>query len=177
MERDGSQAAHARTTRPVRSPPHDRGIAGRWGFLALICGWEGIVVARASADLFDDPASSTALLTTSGIVLVSLVAIGIGCRIVVAAARSPLRYVFRSRPAFLTAVMLIVGAAVVVASLILRDPFARFAAHGDFTAQTATELGGIVASLVCLGGGLTAMLNAWDARRDERAWVRRPSLR
>ncbi len=172
MDGDLGRLSGDERVRPATVPLARPGIAGRWGLLLLIGGWEGIIATRALADVPADPSSGGVLIAAAAVVVISVAAIGVGCRVVLTAARSPLRYVFRSRPAFWTAAVLIAAGVVAVAMLIARDPFARVAAHGELTAHTVVELAGIGGALLCLGAGIVALIDCWDAHRDERSWHR-----
>jgi hypothetical protein len=119
-----------------------------------------------------DPTSGEAVLWTTGVAVASLAAIGRGAAIAVTDALSPLRYVFRTRPASSTAAMLFAPAAVALALLIHRAPFDGIAAHGKPLAELITDLACIAASLICLIGGSVALRGMWNARGDERHWKR-----
>ncbi|MDH3753705.1 MAG: hypothetical protein OEU32_07515 [Acidimicrobiia bacterium] len=150
----------------------DRVRAGWQGLALVVAGWSGVGLAHAAAWLSGDPASAGAVLSTAGVAVVSLVAIGGGAAIAVTAAVSPTRHVFHSRPAFRTAAVLLVVAAVNVELLIVRAPFDDILGHGKPLAELIGDLTCVAASLICLVAGGVALREAWKARRNERSWGR-----
>ncbi len=145
---------------------------GSLGVTILVLGWSSIVLAHRAGGVFDDPASHGALVLTAVVVVVSLIAVAAGCAISISAAESPTRHVFHSRPAFWTAVILLLGGAAIAVALIVREPFDRITTHGQFTAYTVGDVGCVVASIASFVGGGVAVLSCWDARLDERNWHR-----
>lgn len=155
--------------RPTRSSIGRDG-AGWQGLLLVALGWSGVALAYGAVALAHDPSSRSAVVWTVGLSVVSLLAIAGGARIAYAAARSPLRHVFRSRPLSFTATALLTIAVIPVALLISRSPFDGMAAHGKPLSQLMCDLNVIAASAISGGGGLAALREAWSARRDERTW-------
>lgn len=147
-----------------------RAIVPLRGGVLLLLGWSIVVAAHQLHLPIGDPASSGSLLMTAGCVIASLVAIVAGCASAISAAESPRRYVFHSRPTFWTAMILLLGGAVVAARLVIRRPFDGIFSSGEFTAITIADAGAIFAVVASFAGGGVAAFAWWDAHRDERAW-------
>lgn len=155
--------------RPRLSSPGRRG-AGWLGFVLVLLGWVGVGVAHLATGPSPDPASLGAVLRAVGLSCISLAAIGGGTAVAVAAARSPMRRVFHSRPLFVTAVGLLTFAASALAVLIIRSPFDGIAAYGLPLADLINAFTLAAGALICVVGGAAAVRAAWSARRDERTW-------
>lgn len=142
------------------------------GYVLMFGGWICIASAHAVVTASNDPASGVAVLWSAGAFVLSIAAIGGGVAILNAAAMSPSRRVFHSRPAFMTAVWLLAMSAAVGALLIWIDPFDGIASYGKPLSIVLVDLAAIFAVLICLTGGVFTLRNAWRALRDERAWNR-----
>lgn len=147
------------------------GTAGQ-GLLLVLVGWLGVGVAYVVSALSLDPTSPGALLWAVGLSFGSLAAIGGGAAMAVAAARSPMRHVFHSRPLFRTAAVLLTFAVGALAVLVIRPPFDGIAAYGMPLAKVVLHFTLFASALICAIGGGAALLAAWRARRDERTWSR-----
>jgi hypothetical protein len=128
--------------------------------------------AHALVDASNDPSRGVIVLCSVGAVVLSVGALGSGVAVLNAAAVSPSRRVFPSGPAFRVAVWLLAMGVAVGILLISMAPFDGIAAHGKPLSIVLVDLGAIAASLVCLSGGIIALLNGSRARRYERTWNR-----
>jgi hypothetical protein len=147
-----------------------RNRAGWQGLLLVVAGWVGVGLAHAAEDASGDPRSTGAVLWTAGLALFALAAIGGGAAVAVSASLSPMRYVFRSKPAFWTGVVLIAFAGAAIFGLIQVAPFDGILAHGMPPAELITVLTVIAAAATCLVAGVIALSGAWDARRKQSRW-------
>lgn len=150
----------------------DRATVPARGGALLLLGWSFVVAAHHFHSLVGDPASSGALVTTAGVVVASLVAIGAGCTSAITAAESPRRYVFHSRPTFWTATILLLGGCAIAARLVISRPFDGIFSSGEFTAITVADAGAVFAAVASFVGGGIAAFAWWDAHHDERSWSR-----
>lgn len=169
MLRDPSSTSHEPFSWVLFSRS-DRGRPGWQGHLLVMLGWSGVALAHVVARLPADSAFGGTVFWTVGIALVSLLAVGGGVAIAIAAPLSPTRHVFHSRPAFLTAAVVLVVAAVAIAVLIIRAPFDDIAAHGKPLDELVSDLTGVIASLICLVGGGIVLRAAWRERGLEQDW-------
>ena len=144
--------------------------AGWQGFVLVLFGWVGVGGAYLASGLSSDPTSLGAALWAAGLSCISLASIGGGTAIAVAAARSPMRHVFHSRPLFGTAASLLTVAAIALAVLIIRSPFDGIAAYGLPLADLINDVTLVAGALICVVGGTAAFRAAWAARHDERSW-------
>jgi Na+-driven multidrug efflux pump len=151
-------------------PPADRVRPGWQGFLLIVVGWSGIAFAHATPGLLGDPASGATVLGTTVVAIASLLGIGVGVAIAVVAAQSPTRYVFYSRPATWTAVILAMASSIAVVVLSLREPFDGIAAHGKPLAELIGDLSYLAASIICVVAVVAAVHSVLKARSDERSW-------
>jgi hypothetical protein len=151
-------------------PPADRARPGWQGFLLIVVGWSGIALAHATPELLGDPASGVTVLGTTMVAVTSLLGIGVGAAIAVAAAQSPTRYVFYSRPATWTAAVLAMASSIAVVVLSVREPFDGIAAHGKPLAELIGDLSYLAASTICVVAVVAAVHSVLKARSEERSW-------
>jgi hypothetical protein len=157
---------------PSRSDVRQPGVrfAASHGSVLIFSGWTGLGVAHALVRSSNDPASGLTVLFSAGASVLSVGAVGSGVVGLNAAAMSPARRVFHSGPAIWVALRLIVMVAAVATLLIRIDPFDGIATYGKPLSDLLVDLGAIVALLICLSGGVIALRNASQARRDEHSW-------
>ena len=169
MLRDLSSTSH-KPFRWLLVSRSDRGRPGWQGHLLVVLGWSGVALAHVVARLPANSAFGGTVFWTACLALVSLLAVGGGVAIAIAAPLSPTLHVFHSRPAFLTAAVVLAVAAVAIAALIIRAPFDGIAAHGKPLDELISDLAGVIASLICLAGGGIVLRAAWRERGLERDW-------
>lgn len=80
--------------------------------------------------------------------------------------------VFRSRHLLLCSVILLSATALLVATLLGRDPFSHLLAHGSVTGPDLVDLGHVIAAGVCCVAAARAIFATYDAMQQERPWRR-----
>jgi hypothetical protein len=161
-------AGGARSRPDGRQP--GRTFAASHGSVLIVGGWAGLGVAHALVRSSNDPASGLTVLYSAGASVLSVCAVGTGVVGLNSAAMSPSRSVFHSGPAIRVALWLLVMAIAAATLLIRIDPFDGIATYGKPLSDLLVDLGAIVALLICLSGGVVALWNASQARRDEHSW-------
>lgn len=106
--------------------------------------------------------------------IVSLAAIVAGVVVAVAAASSPMRYVFRSGPTARMAALLLVGGTVAVVLWNRRGPFKDIVSHGRPFPDLIVDLVWLAGAMVCIAAGFVAVHRVVRARQDERTWATAP---
>jgi hypothetical protein len=152
----------------VRQP--GRTFAASHGFVLIFGGWAGLGTVHALVSSSNDPASGLTVLYGAGASVLAVGAVGCGVAGLNTAAMSSSRSVFHSGPAIRVALWLL-AMAIAVATLLIRvNPFGGIATYGKPLSHLLVDLGAIVALLICLSGGVIALWNASQARRDEHSW-------
>lgn len=132
------------------------------GHLLVMIGWAGVGLAYTVA--------GASVVWPAGLGIASLAAVGGGIAISIAAARSPSRHVFKSRPAFWTAALLLGTAAIAAVVFVERAPFDGMLAFGKPLPDLIAEFTFVSATTVCLVGGGVALREARQASHDEQHW-------
>lgn len=148
----------------------DRTARGRHGFLFIVGGWLVVGLGHVIVAVSDDPASGGTLFWSASLVAAALVSIAVGAAIFCAAALSSKRYVFHSRPAFGTAIVLLVVTAGAMTYAIRSTSFGDVASYGKPLSGLIVELGTFAGAIICFAVGVIALRRASDALRDERGW-------
>ena len=136
------------------------------GAIALLAGAHGM------AAWSGDPGGRTPTLVTLGVVTVSLVALSWSAWRLVESNLSPWRPVFRCRRVTLCSGVLAVVAGLLIASLVIREPFQSVFASGRVTADEVVDVACVLGAVVSLTLAGAGALDAWDAFVDERHWGR-----
>lgn len=164
--------------RPVQRTNWSAGGRSRWlassagntaalaGAIALLAGAHGV------AAWSGDPGGRTPTFATLAIVAASLATLSWSAWRLVESNLSPWRPVFRGRRVTLCAGVLALVAALLVASLVVRDPFQSFFMSGRITAHELVDVACILGAIVSLTLASAAAKDAWDAFEDERHWGR-----
>ena len=154
----------------VRSASDGRSARGWHGFLFIVSGWLVLGVGHVVVAASDEPESGASVFWSASLVVAALAWIGGGAAIFCAAALSPKRYVFHSRPAFGTAIVLFVVTAGASTHAIRSTSFGNLASYGRPLSDLIVELGTFAGAIICFAAGVVALHRASDARRDERSW-------
>jgi hypothetical protein len=152
-----------------------------WLQLAVLTAGFGVlvVVHEITRRMHDGPTSPTLVMAAVVMVSVSasLVAVARSTYVIVTAAFSDAHRVFRSRHLLLCAVLLLAVTAIGAGTVIVHDPFDKLFAHGRITGEDITDVGIVLAAVVCGVGAGVALTGAWDTLHEERHWYRSVHLR
>ena len=127
----------------------------------------GLWISHGIATWSNDPATGTAMLSASLLVVASLGALSVGVSGLVSAAGSRWLHVFCGRRVFVCGALVSTIAVIFVASIVRRDPFQELASSGRITAGEIVDGGVVLAALMCVTGAGMAFLGAWDAYRHD----------
>lgn len=142
-----------------------------WENIALlIAALSGLWIASGIAGWSSEASTPTVELWTGGVVVASLVALGLATSKLVSSAQSRTRHVFCGRRVLAFGVFMLVVAAGLTVSIVRRNPFHQLTSRGRITAGEIADAGFVVAVIVCLVGAGVALVDAWGACRDERRW-------
>jgi hypothetical protein len=136
----------------------------------LIGALSGIWIAQGIVMWSDDPSGRGVVLWVTSVMVASLVALGLAIRGLLTSFQSPLRYVFSGRRMLAFGSFMLIIAALLAGSIARRNLFHQLLTNGHISASDVADAGFVMALMTCATGGCVALLLAWDAVRDERAW-------
>ena len=155
----------------ARAVPVKRVASGRWASLTFAVVIAGLALTRANAGWSSAPFSERVeLWTMSVVVLLSLAALGTAIWKMMESAQSDLRHVFCSRYVFAFGLLFLVASGALAASMMVGDPFHELSSRGQITTDAISATGCVLGIVACSVGAVVALLNAWEAYRDERHW-------
>jgi hypothetical protein len=143
-----------------------------WGALALAGALAPLVVAHRVASWSSDPSDRAPIVWTSLLVIASLALMGRTAWGLVAALQSRRYHVFCGRRLLMCGLSLSALGVLLVAFLVIDDPFYELASRGQITTGVLVGLGCLVSAFLCLAGAGIALVSSWDAFDEERHWGR-----
>ena len=142
-----------------------------WVWTAVLGAGLGLLVlAHTIIRRFDVSGGTIAMLGVIATVTVSLAIVGRSVQVIVSSAFSDAHRVFRARHLLFCGALLLAAGSAVAYAVVVQNPFGKLFAHGRITGEDVTDVGIVIAALVCMVGAGVALSGSWEASHAERNW-------